>query len=118
MPSRPKRPCRQPGCPELVVTGYCDTHAKPAAQQRERWRGSASSRGYDSAWQNIREQALKRDRYLCLHCLDNDRVTPAIDVDHIIPFVSLADPLRLDITNLQSLCRPCHRVKTSSTRKG
>lgn len=34
--------------------------------------------------------------------------TLATDVDHIIPFMSIEDPNRLDPRNLRSLCRSCH----------
>ena len=34
------------------------------------------------------------------------------DVDHIKPFHGIADPLRLDWDNLQSICRTCHNQKT------
>ena len=41
------------------------------------------------------------------------------EVDHIVPFKGKDDPLRLDETNLQSLCRPCHATKTAADyRKG
>lgn len=39
-------------------------------------------------------------------------VTAADDVDHIIRFEGLDDPLRLDPRSLQSLCRPHHNEKT------
>jgi 5-methylcytosine-specific restriction endonuclease McrA len=50
---------------------------------------------------------------LCIKCLKQDRVTAANDVDHIVPFKGLNDPLRLDPSNLQSLCRPHHRLKSA-----
>lgn len=115
MPQRPKRACKQQGCPTLVENGYCQTHqgdAKEQSRQRERWRGTPAQRGYDYKWTKVREEALKRDCYLCQDCLDRGEVTPALDVDHIVPFVGLDDPLRLDIDNLRSLCRSDHNVKT------
>lgn len=38
-------------------------------------------------------------------------VTPAVDVDHIVPR-SVDRSLELDISNLQGLCRRCHSRKT------
>jgi 5-methylcytosine-specific restriction protein A len=61
----------------------------------------------------VREQALKRDDYICQHCFHRDGIlTPATAVDHIIPFTSNSDPRRLDVNNLMSLCTPCHSRKT------
>lgn len=111
MPSAPPRPCRQPGCPELVHAGYCAAH-ESHRWDHQRCRGTTASRGYDGHWKRVREEALRRDHYLCVLCLaDYDRVTPARDVDHIVP-IEVAPELRLDLDNLQSLCRTCHRLKT------
>jgi 5-methylcytosine-specific restriction protein A len=115
MPQRAKRPCEQSGCSALVEFGYCEMHAKPAAQQRERWRGSAASRGYDAAWQRL-AAAHKRKHPLCADCLKQGRVTAVEEVDHIVPFKGKDDPLRLDPKNLQSLCGPHHRAKTAQQK--
>jgi 5-methylcytosine-specific restriction protein A len=117
MPTAPARPCKYNGCPELVRTknGLCKAH-----QQYKytvyKWRGSAASRGYDWNWRRIRSQALARDKYLCVHCLADGRATAAVDVDHRIPLTT-APEHRLDLDNLQSLCRPCHRAKTERDKK-
>ena len=115
MPVKANRPCHYTGCGALVDSGYCDTHCKPAQHQRERWRGSPASRGYDSVWKRKRLEALKRDCYLCQSCLhaSPSRVTPAQDVDHILSIATAPD-LRLDLSNLQSLCRDCHAKKTAT----
>jgi 5-methylcytosine-specific restriction enzyme A len=83
MPKAALRPCRKPGCPALVGSGYCDDHTD-LSKQADRYRGTAASRGYDADWRRVRLQALKRDNYLCVHCLAAGRVTSAFDVDHII----------------------------------
>jgi 5-methylcytosine-specific restriction protein A len=115
MALRAKRPCRKPGCPELVDTGYCDDH-KQHERDADRWRGTPAERGYDSAWRRIRVQALTRDKYLCQDCLTVGRVTSAQDVDHVQPIAS-APHLRLDLSNLRSLCRPCHMAKHAKTER-
>ncbi|MDO7487031.1 HNH endonuclease signature motif containing protein [Peribacillus frigoritolerans] len=53
---------------------------------------------------------------LCEHCLLMDKVTPMDVCDHII---ELKDDwsLRLDISNLQSLCNSCHNKKTAKVKK-
>ena len=75
--------------------------------ERDAARGTNKQRGYDEQWNRV--SRLKRDRQpICEVCGD----APAVDVDHIKPFRGIADPLRLDWDNLQSICRQCHNKKT------
>lgn len=108
MPTRPSHPCRHPGCPRLTSGGYCMEHAHLTARA-SRTRGSATRRGYGSAWQRARREALAREPR-CRAC-----GARATEVDHIIP-------LRLggthDLTNLQPLCASCHRRKTARQQPG
>jgi 5-methylcytosine-specific restriction enzyme A len=98
----------------LVPKGMCDKHKKETAQGYDRYRGTHTKRGYDGSWSALRLRILKRDQYLCQHCLHRDnRMVPAEHVDHIKPFTSNGDPLRLDPSNLQALCQPCHSRKTA-----
>ena len=64
------------------------------------------------AWKAAREQAKRRDHYLCVDCLRAGKITPAEEVHHIIAPTpqTVNDPmisLRLD--NLKTLCRECHK---------
>lgn len=83
---------------------------KKVADSFDRSRGSAYERGYDAAWHKVRLQHLKAEP-LCRHCLERGDIVPATDVDHVIPIIVNPD-LRLDDTNLQSLCHSCHSKKT------
>ncbi|NOG53131.1 MAG: HNH endonuclease [Planctomycetes bacterium] len=75
---------------------------------------AAAARGYDRTWRRLRRMYLARHP-LCEHCLRYDDVTPATEVDHI---VSLRDGgERLDVNNLQSLCRACHARKTAQEQR-
>ena len=63
------------------------------------------------AWKAVREQAKRRDHYLCVDCLRAGKITAAEEVHHIVPLTpdNINDPmitLRLD--NLKSLCKDCH----------
>ena len=80
--------------------------------------GNASrhDRGYGSEWTKLREEVLRRDKYLCQQCLRDGRVTPLgvkpydHAVDHILPKAKGGTD---DLDNLQSLCQElCHRAKS------
>jgi 5-methylcytosine-specific restriction protein A len=91
----------------------CEKHKQKTSSDYNKFRGSASKNGYDRTWEKIRLIALKRDQYICQECLEKgDRIVPANHVDHAIPFKGKDDPLRLDLSNLRSLCQPCHSRKT------
>ena len=73
------------------------------------------------AWAVIRRLALDRDGWRCRMLLpDGTRCGRAgrLEVDHVIPLDRGGPPL--DLSNLQSLCRPCHFAKSSTenTRSG
>jgi 5-methylcytosine-specific restriction protein A len=104
MPMRPPRRC--PTCRQLV-TAPCPT----CSRQRNRTRGSATSRGYGSDWEVLREWHLNRHP-LCVFCEQRGETVVADEVDHIIPFVSIEVPRRLDPSNLRSLCKSCHSKHT------
>lgn len=69
---------------------------------------------HSKAWQKVRDIVIRRDKYLCVDCLRSGRLTPAEEVHHIIPIDdnNLDDPsVTLNVDNLVSLCRECHRVR-------
>ena len=70
MPTKPKVPCKHPGCTELVEPGtkYCEKHK---AMHPEEIR-SASERGYDHAWQKARKLFLAANP-LCVRCMKEGR---------------------------------------------
>ena len=108
-------PCRKIGCPELVHSrykgGYCEAHQS----ERTGWRrhqqklGSNAQRGYGYQWQLLRKRILIRDDYCCVVCAKKGRLTEAREVDHIIPKAQGGTDAE---SNLQSICKPCHKIKT------
>ena len=70
---------------------------------------TTSERGYGYAWKKLRKVILQRDAYLCQECYRRKKLTPATDVDHIVP-KSLGGTD--DEDNLQSLCKECHKFKS------
>ena len=68
-----------------------------------------------SSWKALRQQALKRDRFVCQNCGVKcyGRNAPRPYVDHIIPRPHVDGPTHEDhISNLATLCGPCHTRKT------
>jgi 5-methylcytosine-specific restriction enzyme A len=60
------------------------------------------------AWQAIRKRLLDH-RPLCAMCQQNNLITPATQVDHIVPLFKGGTD---DMDNLQPLCSDCHKTKT------
>ena len=75
----------------------------------DRFRGSASERGYDHAWRKLRLQALMRDMYICQMC--NRPAGKSAHVDHIIP---KSRGGKDELSNLQTLHGSCHQRKTNA----
>ena len=106
MPTKPRRPCRAPGCPRLVRSGYCAEHKpKRDDSKYDKKRKCAAKRGYNRKWNVSRKVFLSRHP-LCAEC-----GRPAKDIDHIIPHRGNND-LFWDRSNWQALCHECHARKT------
>ena len=58
-------------------------------------------------WKVVRLAAKRRDDFKCVKCKARGR----LEVDHIKP-VRTHPELSFDLTNLQTLCKPCHSAKT------
>lgn len=107
MPRSPLKICPHPGCTALTRKSGCEKHPRKA--WRQNWSKSRQERGYGRAWEKQRLRALKRDNYLCIPCQETGYTTPATIVDHKIP---KAEGGTDDMNNLQSICSPCHKIKT------
>ena len=110
MPYKPKIPCREKGCPELVESGsggYCKEHKRTHDNRYQKSRADANLiKVYKSkGWATARRNALYRDQGMCTICGE-----PATMVDHIEEIKDGGDPFFLE--NLQSLCYRCHAIKT------
>lgn len=74
-------------------------------RQAKRWLATN-----DPRWIRIRARQLAREP-LCRHCKAKGTTTPATVADHIDGKAESAEDYR--DSNLQSLCEPCHAVKTA-----
>ena len=59
-------------------------------------------------WKAVRFLAKRRDKWKCVKC---GAAGVRLEVDHIEP-IREAPELAFELTNLQSLCVPCHARKT------
>ena len=128
VPSEAPTPCRSPGCAELVydrrARGLCVRHvrersAKQGARARRR-NFTDDDRKRDnwyssSDWRRLRRSFISRNP-LCVDCFSRGFVRKADVVDHIVERKD-DDSLRLDSSNLQSLCHSCHNTKSAEQRR-
>jgi len=113
MPMMPPKQCNAASCKEYsTFGGRCDNHKKKAWVSSE---GKTSSeRGYGTKWRKVRKAALHRDLHLCQVCRnDHNRLREAKEVDHVINKANGGDD---SLANLQSICTPCHKLKTQKER--
>ncbi len=106
MPSRPRRSCVEPRCPNTAADGRtrCAAHLKLATL---RYRTARPEDAFYrlAPWRKLRAEWLAYQPD-CVSCGAH-----ATTVDHRAPWrIAGLDPL--DLTNLQSLCTPCHSRKS------
>lgn len=117
MPSIPSfNKCSQLGChsPKVKGQAYCFDHgAKSFSVTNDR--KAFNSMYNNKAWATMRIGQLSRHP-LCASCLTQGIVTQGVHVDHLFPWASIGkEAFTRNI--LQTLCAPCHSVKTSKEQK-
>lgn len=84
------------------------------AEQYDRWRGTAASRGYDRHWTKARDAYLS-GHPLCERCSTPENPVLAELVHHKVP-VEVAPSRLLDPTNFEALCKRCHQLEHHDLR--
>ncbi|MCE4957271.1 HNH endonuclease [Macrococcoides caseolyticum] len=97
-------------CRELIsnAESYCNQHQSNKtsdAYNRDRYKHNKEYVNFykSKEWLRVREDALKRDKYLCQVSLAKGIIRSADLVHHIIEVKDDWDK-RLDLDNLQSVC--------------
>ena len=107
VPTKPPRLCAVPGCKTPTRSTRCPAHESTQATERP----SARAQGYDSRWER-HAKAYLAHHPLCAGCERKGRVTPAAEVDHIVPH--RGDwALFWAPENHQPMCKRCHSAKTA-----
>jgi len=81
-----------------VAKGKCCTTSRSV--------GKTTQRGYGYDWRQVRQQHITDDP-LCEDCLKIGIARPVEEVHHVIPIADRPE-LRLERSNLVSLCKECH----------
>lgn len=114
MALRPKTICNWAGCGKTIDQGrYCQKHEELFQAQenkRKSIRNADYSRMYSWNWRKYSQNYIKAHP-LCRICLEDGKIIPATEVDHIIPHKGDKDLFWAE-DNHQALCKPCHSRKT------
>lgn len=111
MPTKPKRPCSYPGCPELTNERYCDKHENELNKKYDKTSRHFKYLYNSSRWKAARKFFLQKHP-VCEECMKEGSVAPATIVDHIEPHEGNLT-LFWDETNWQALCKHHHDTKTA-----
>ena len=115
------KPCKQPGCPNLVTRGFCERHA---ARNRDRFREldtrvPPERRAFyrSRAWTEASRQH-RINEPLCRRCKEKGRVTCGELAHHNPPLEELlaAGLNPLDDRYLETFCFNCHQRELHSRR--
>lgn len=66
---------------------------------------------YNSLWWKTARKTKLQEQPLCEECLKHDKITPATDVHHIVPFLKMGAEWQMyayNYMNLECLCEECH----------
>lgn len=105
----------------IKLCGSCIQENKNNTKQyKQRYydRDSKYNKFYSSSeWEKIRRATIVRDKGLCIDCMNNNTITPAYTVHHIIPIKDDWSK-RLSMSNLVSLCESHHQLRHKELKEG
>ena len=105
MPSKPKKPCAYPGCPNLTDGRYCPEHQQKVNSNYEKYgRDKSTKKRYGRAWKRIRDKYAAAHPF-CELCFQRGIIVPTEEIHHKKP---LSEGGTHDRSNLIALCKSCH----------
>ena len=105
--------CRELGCQNLKTSRstFCIDHGGGVTEK-----GQINSKLYNTAfWKKQRTAQLSKNP-LCASCLINGKIIQADHIDHVFPHRQNREKFKINL--FQSLCVPCHSLKTQDENKG
>lgn len=116
MPSIPRTQCAHMGCkaPSVPHSRWCVDHGPTMASKAPSRVDGDLYKG--QAWASMRAAQLSKYP-LCAGCKTRGIIESANVVDHIIPWRTIGREYFRTIP-LQSLCIPCHSIKTGLESRG
>jgi 5-methylcytosine-specific restriction protein A len=118
MAIHPLRPCNHPGCPALVVNGFCEKHKKQEQRRYDRQRGTANLRGYNYDWAKYSKWFISQPENIFCKLQLPGCTNISECTDHIDPPTGPDDPRFWDTSNHQGACLHCNSVKGHKKIKG
>lgn len=106
------------GCSNLrsKYNGSCMEHGGRNSYNHTDKRIENNSHYSTRQWRTLR-QALLSKHPLCLSCLSDGRIVEAEHIDHVFPWAHYgSEAFQRNI--FQSLCQPCHSIKTGLEQRG
>ena len=100
--------------PKVKGAALCEIHGGTTKLKLDRLE---ANRAYKhKSWESIRMGQLSKNP-LCQSCILENRVTMASHIDHLFAWRHVGN--HAFVNNVfQSLCLPCHALKSASERKG
>lgn len=98
----------------VAGSAFCETHGGKPKQSAARYESNAAYKG--ALWAGMRARQLS-SAPLCASCLARGQITQAQAVDHVFPWRQIA-PAAFTRNLFQSLCIPCHSLKSGLEQKG
>ena len=85
MPSKPKKPCAYPGCPNLTDGRYCPEHQQKVNSNYEKYgRDKATKKRYGRAWKRIRDKYAAEHPF-CELCFERGIIVETQEIHHKKP---------------------------------
>lgn len=114
MPLAPmNKKCRELGCKNNKThrSTFCNEHGGGLTEKMKDNKKLYATR----YWQKQRKIQLSRHP-ICAACMVNGKVVQALHIDHVFPHNQNSDRFKINL--FQSLCAPCHTLKTQDESNG